>query len=116
VPYFLSSEDRLEPRSGSLHLRLTGDGTLKGAVVEGALEGGLFVEWEGLPRLWLGDGTPANPGQPIAATALRATRWPPAGGQPGFYLWTPATPAGAWQRRAEDAETLARLRALGYVE
>ena len=116
APYFLGPEDRFATGPGFLRLRMVGDGSLKGVVVQAPLEGPLSVTVEGLPGILAGDATRMASGTRIAADALRAKGWPPGSGAAALYLWIPASPGLRSQNRDADAETLARLRALGYVE
>lgn len=116
VPFFLGPDDRLASSGTSLRLHLEGDGFLKGVLVDPPPESIAMVSWDGLARAFIGDGAPVATGAAVAPAALRAARWPLANAQAGLYLWTPARAAVRPQPRAEDAETLERLRALGYVE
>lgn len=116
IPYFLGPGDRASLDGATLRLELTGDEIDKGLSVEGDFgrieEIDARLEDQPLPAggVLTGGGNP-YPGGVLERVRLVARGWADAPG-PKLRVWI--TEAGARTGPA-DAETLQRLRALGYI-
>ena len=120
LPLFLADEDLVELSGRRLTFRLTGETAPKGFLVLGdfgALESAAALRVDGSGEAALEIATGAGlrwSGRPLAAVQLDSARWPAWSGRPGLSLWTRASRALVADRPL-DAETRARLRALGYL-
>jgi arylsulfatase A-like enzyme len=121
--YFLASADRATLSGRELRLELTSDVIEKGVVVLGEWRAIESVEalLDGEPvdayRIW----TPASSTPPAALDTEALSGEPPSGAEasapdaPVLYLWVPASGSTEAPAGRPDAETLHRLRALGYL-
>ncbi|HVT57542.1 MAG TPA: sulfatase [Thermoanaerobaculia bacterium] len=123
-PYFLGPRDRVEASAGRLRFELVGDVVTKGLRIEGdcgRLER-IEAELDGRPlppeRVRIGAAASYSGGA-VAPAALLARQWPGAqgAGEPAVLrLWIHDTSGEAERRTEADAETLRRLRNLGYIQ
>jgi hypothetical protein len=123
--YFLATADRVTLDGRELRLELTGDVLEKGVLVLGdwhaveSIEARLDGEPVDAYRIW----TPSPSSQPSrAALSVEALSGEaPSGAEAGsadaplLYLWVPASGSTEAPEGHPDAETLHRLRALGYL-
>lgn len=112
---FIAAGDVVEVEEATVRFRLQGESYPKGFLIlgePGALEA---IELAPGPQisLELGPGTPWT-GRPIEYAALRRPGLPPWSGRPGLRIWTRESRATAPERPL-DAETRAKLQALGYL-
>lgn len=118
--YFLADGDRVTLEGPTLRFDLEGDAVQKGVLLEGDFDAveEVRVALDGLPvaapAVLLGEGRPAGAG-PWPLASLGAASWPAAPSGPGLRIFRPAAPARP-RPTAVDAETLRRLRALGYIQ
>jgi arylsulfatase A-like enzyme len=116
IPYFLGPDDRVTLDHATLHLDLTGDEIDKGLSVEGDFgrieEIAAQLDGQPLPAAGVltGGGNP-YPGGALERVRLVTRSWADAAG-PKLRLWVADTGA---RTGPADAETLRRLRALGYI-
>jgi hypothetical protein len=123
--YFLANADRAALDGRELRLELTGDVIEKGVLVLGdwrAIES-VEVLLDGEPvdpyRIWTPAAASHQSPAPLDVEALSGEA--PSGAEaaaadaPLLYLWVPASGATEAPEGRPDAETLHRLRALGYL-
>ncbi len=126
LPLFLEAGDRVEVDGATVRFEIVGGRTRKGFRLTGEpgalVAASLALAGEALSdgRLRFGEGRPFG-GRPVPPSALEATAFPGESGRsrgggvtPGLLLWSPAGNV-SFDTEA-SAETLERLKALGYVE
>jgi hypothetical protein len=123
--YFLAAGDRATLSDRELRLELTADVMEKGVLVLGdwrAIEG-VEAALDGEPidayRIWTHASISPSSRPPLDVKALSGE--PPSGAEataadaPLLYVWVPASGSVEAPEGRPDAETLHRLRALGYL-
>jgi hypothetical protein len=116
--YFLGDADHVTLEGSRLRFTLRGDGLDKGVIVEGdfaalqhleaGIDGGAGL------TLLLGNGGSAAGAVPLSRLAVRDT--PAAPETPALRIWVAAARGLRSGPSEENAETLKRLRALGYIQ
>ena len=116
--YFLGDTDHVTLEGSRLRFDVLGDGLDKGVIVEGDFAGVSHLEAAidggGSLTVQLGNGGTSTPVIPIAHLVVAETPSAPPG--PSLRLWIAASRGVKPALSEENAETLKRLRALGYVQ
>ena len=123
--YFLANADRAVLDGRELRLELTGDVMEKGVLVLGdwrAIESvEVLLDGEPVDRYRIWTPTPASQSPRAALDVEALSGEAPSGAEaaasdaPLLYLWVPASGSTEAAEGRPDAETLRRLRALGYL-
>jgi len=115
LPLFLAAGDVVEVKEAAVRFRLEGETYPKGFLILGELGALESIDLEPGAEvgLELGTGTPWT-GRPLEDAALRRSGLPPWSGRPGLRIWSRESRATAPERPL-DAETRAKLQALGYL-
>jgi hypothetical protein len=123
--YFLGAADRATLSDRELKLELSGDVIEKGVLVLGdwrtveTIDAVLDGEPVDAYRIWMPASATPSSGRPLDVEALSGE--PPSGVEatapdaPLLYVWVPASGSTEAPEGRPDADTLHRLRALGYL-
>jgi arylsulfatase A-like enzyme len=120
--YFLGDTDHVTLEGSRLHFDVLGDGLDKGVIVEGDFQALRKVESAidggGALALSLGGGLGASTdsGGNVPLARLAVNEMPAATAGPSMRIWIAAARGAKSALTPENAETLKRLRALGYVQ
>lgn len=115
MPLFLGDADQVSIEATSVRFNLEGEPSPKGFLVLGepaSLEN-IDIDSTARVAIEVGDGIKWS-GNPIGAHDLQRKSWPAWSSHPSLRIWNRESRAAAAERPL-DAETRAKLRALGYL-